>query len=133
MSKVKNNKLIKKIIKQPNYCECAYVVKRPISNFPWLKGVSSNQTLNKFNLELSHEHIIFSESKENIGFGAKGYFSDQENIKYREQSKCYNAKIIRRALREFFENKKLIKKEVYNIFKNNCQHFIENILKYSKR
>lgn len=133
MSRVKQSELINSVIKEPNICECAYFVKRPISVLPWVRGVSSNDTLDKINLELSHQHIVFSDTKQNIGFGPAGYFSDSDNKVYFEQSKCYDASLVRDSIRKFFESKYVIKKHTYNLFKNNCQHFIDNIFKYLGR
>ncbi len=112
--------LTKKIgIKQPSTGECARFEKRPLSWAVWLPLLSANTTLDKVNLEFSHEHLVFEDTGDNIGFGPNGLFSeDIDQYEYQDKSKCFDAAIMRKAI-VALENKFLS----YNFFLNNCQDY----------
>ena len=110
---------------QPPYCECARFGKRPLSWFTWVPGMSDskdNSFIERNNLELSHEHLFFDQSGDNIGFGPKGYFSENDgNYKYKYEKECFDGALMRKALL------KVKDMSSYFIVSSNCQVFAERI------
>jgi len=89
-------------LKAQNQCECATTGKRSLSWLfwiPFISGGSKNSLLDRNNLELSHEHIFFSGSGDNIGWGEKGFFSEAEGtLGYQMNHECYNGSTIRKVI-----------------------------------
>lgn len=111
---------------EPTYCECAYVAKRPLSWSRWIPGLSklfSGGILDSLNKEWAHEHIIFEQSKSNIGFGPQGLFSeDIERHEYLLNSVCLDGSLMREAIQDTKPP------SFYLFFFKNCQTYIENVL-----
>ena len=110
---------------EPPYCECVNTGKRSLSWAPWVPGVSSlnSSPLDKENLELSHEHLIWEQSGANVGFGPDGLFGeDFEYKRYRMGSTCYDGSKMRKALYSVDVS------QSYNFLRNNCQDFISRAL-----
>lgn len=111
---------------EPIYCECAYVAKRPLSWSRWIPGLSkilSGGILDSLNKEWAHEHLIFEQSKSNIGFGPQGLFS--ENIQEQEyllDSVCLNGSLMRQAIEDTKPP------SFYLFFFQNCQTYVESVL-----
>lgn len=111
--------------KEPNQSECARTGKRSLSWFFWVPAISGgwkNSILDRNNLELSHEHIFFSGSGDNIGWGKRGLFTeDSRASRYKLDSTCYNGETMRRAIASSLFSTS------YGYFSNNCQDFVERI------
>jgi hypothetical protein len=109
----------------PNYSECAFTGKSALSWAPWipfLSGGFNYSPLNLLNLELSHEHIFFEQSKENIGWGHDGFFTEaKQDEGYKLDKHCYDGSIIRKILGLVETNRE------YKPFTNNCQMFVSKI------
>jgi hypothetical protein len=109
----------------PPYSECAYVAKRPLSWAVWIKGFSQaakGSFLDRYNKEFSHEHIIFEQSGENIGFGPEGLFrEDVTSYNYRLDSPCFDGARMRQAVSLTQEPR------TYFFLFNNCQSFVERV------
>jgi len=83
----------------PPMSECARVARRPLSWLGWIPGLSSNPLLDLLNKEVSHQHIIFDSSGDNIGYGPRGMFSeDVTRWPYRYEETCYDGSLMRRAI-----------------------------------
>ena len=107
--------------RDPSSGECARFEKRPLSWAVWLPFLSQNSTLDELNMEFLHEHLVFEDTGDNIGFGPHGYFSeDVDSFEYGEKSRCFDAEVMRKAIvlleRQSFS---------YNFFFNNCQDYAE--------
>ena len=83
----------------PPMSECARVARRPLSWLGWIPGLSSNPLLDLLNKEVSHQHIIFESSGDNIGYGPRGMFSeDVTRWPYRYEKTCYDGNFMRQAI-----------------------------------
>ncbi len=106
-------------------CECARFGKRALSWAFWIPGFSgskSNGTLDRRNLEFSHEHIKFDASGDNIGFGQHGLFQeDLSHYSYEWQAECYDGSLVRKAIARMGLQKP------YNFITNNCQDFAASV------
>lgn len=122
--------VIREFLSEVPYCECAYFVKRPISGLKWNNKLSNSASLDKLNLEFSHEHIVFSQSNKNIGWGKSGYFGELVN-EYNVYSECFDSQIVKKAVKTYLNDKNNDK--IYSLILNNCQHFIEKIRKILKK
>lgn len=112
------------IAKDPLQCECAFEARRPLAKQGWVDGLSRNSYLSVPNLELSHQHIIWESTRDNIGFGpGKGWrypfgrlFSEKvDNYDYRYEKDCLNGGKMRDAV---LDTPKL---SFYSVFVSNCQ------------
>ena len=87
------------ILQSPNYSECAYIGRRPLKSLSFLPSTPYNRVLDRANLELAHQHIIFANSGDNIGLSHKGLFSeDVRNKKYSLEPTCFEGAVMRRAI-----------------------------------
>ena len=112
----------------PPACECARIARRPLQIVPWINGVSENKFADRLNLELSHQHILFQLSGDNIGFGPKGLFSEETAEKgYRLGTECLDGEKLRQAVAEVPTPGK------YGFFTNNCQVYVERVLQAYRR
>ncbi len=117
-----NQKLAQSIAsKDPEVCECARFGKRKLSWATWIKGFSKGKKgrfLDRKNIEFSHEHVIWDSSKDNIGFGTKGLYSEDVDSKdYKYDSKCYDGSLMRKAVSKVKDMGK------YWLVGNNCQTY----------
>lgn len=105
----------------PPLCECARAVKRPLSWGVWLPGISGwrDMPLDRWNKELSHEHLVFPASGDSIGFGPQGLFTETyAEARYVHLSECFDGSLMREAIAATPPPGR------YSIFTNNCQHFV---------
>lgn len=109
---------------EPPYCECARTGDRPLSWLTRLPFFSDNSVLDYFNKEVGHEHIQFTASGDNIGFGPHGLFSeDVTSYDYNWAPECYDGSTMRKAIAETEP------REPYLFAWNNCQSYVEDVLK----
>lgn len=112
------------LLKQPPYSECAYFGKRSLGSLPWLGPLSDTPSffLDRNNIEFSHEHIIFAQSQDNIGFETDGMFTEDLSDKHYHLDKtCYQGSLLRQAV-------KLVDiSSSYHLFYHNCQDFCEKV------
>jgi hypothetical protein len=88
-----------------------------------LSKILSGGIFDSLNKEWAHEHIIFEQSKSNIGFGPQGLFSeDLEGQEYLLNSACLDGSLMRQAI----EDTKPPSPYLF-LFKN-CQTYIEGVL-----
>jgi hypothetical protein len=112
----------------PNYSECAYIGKRRITIAPAMVAAEKGRVLDRNNLELVHEHILFANSGDNIGWGPNGLFSDKSvSSDYQLEDICYSGEEMRRAIVTLQLNERFHHKSLYSLFRNNCQDFISAI------
>lgn len=120
------------IADEPPLCECARIGKRPLSWTPFIPGYKEVSALNAINQEPFHEHIVFEESRDNIGFGPgswkkDGAFAgelfaeDVDNYRYTYTDECFDGTIMRRAILE------TPKPNGYSFFGINCQTYVERV------
>ncbi len=113
---------------KPNYSECAYVAKRPLSFLPGVISSRNSGLLDRENLELAHEHIIFSNSGDNIGWGNEGLFSESPSKQYyTHDNVCHNGETMRRAIATLSLQNRFDNKNLYHVLWNNCQDFVSAI------
>lgn len=112
---------------EPPFCECARVAKRPLSWGTWSDSLSRNSTLDEYNKEYSHSHIIFEGSGDNIGFGPgfgdTGLFAEDYRIMdYHFEPECYDGSKMRAAVRSTEPP------SFFGLLFNNCQSYVERLL-----
>lgn len=113
---------------KPNYSECAYVAKRPLSFLPVMISSRNSGLLDRENLEIAHEHIIFPNSGDNIGWGNEGLFSESlSKHDYTHDDVCHNGETMRRAIATLSLQNRFDDKNHYHALWNNCQDFISAI------
>ena len=116
------------VLNSPNYSECAYIGRRPLTSLSFLSSIPYNQALDRNNLELVHQHIIFANSGDNIGWSHKGLFSeDVRNKKYSLEPTCFEGATMRRAISLIDIDGKFDDRRWYHLLRNNCQDFISRI------
>ena len=121
------------LLNAPNYSECAYIGKRRISIAPAMVASERGRILDRKNLELVHEHILFANSGDNIGWGPNGLFSDKSVFSdYHLEDTCYNGEEMRRAIVTLQLEGRFHNKSLYRLLGNNCQDFISAIRKRIK-
>lgn len=107
----------------PQMSECAYFGRRALSWLRWIPGLSQNSYLDSANKEVSHEHIIFPSTGQNIGFGPHGLFAeDVASHGYKIDPTCYDGQTMRRAIAA------TDKPSFYGFVVNNCQSYVERVL-----
>lgn len=134
---------------QPPLSECARIGQRELSWAPWVPGLSKAQGsyLDKHNYELSHEHIFFESSGDNVGWGEHGVFSENMcQFEYKMDPTCYDGALMRKALSSVmlapdgFAPSFVARmagllgfNKLYGFIRNNCQDFVSRVLgRYSK-
>lgn len=103
---------------------CAHIGVRPLSYTPDLAGTRI-PILDDLNKEPVHEHIIFDENGENIGYGPTGLFTEdvsKQNYRFHDDT-CYDPATMRKAIAETAAPKP------YGLLFNNCQTYVEQVLK----
>ena len=107
LSYSKSAELLQKIKAEPQYCECAYIGSRALAdgNMPVLRYLTNlTDYFDKNNLQLEHQHIIFRQSKDNIGLmgndGAAELFQEDPASKtyHIKSSVCLDGSIMRKAI-----------------------------------
>jgi hypothetical protein len=112
----------------PAACECARVGRRPLAIAPWVEGLSQNKRADQYNVELSHQHLVFELTKDNVGFGPKGLFSEKvETKEYRLEPECLDGATLRQAV------ELVPAPERYGFFRSNCQVYVEQVLTVYRR
>ena len=107
---------------EPLFCECARTGKRALSWARWIPGLSSNPVSGWANKEFAHEHIIFDQSGDNIGFGPHGLFSeDHKSMSYHLDGECYDGSVMRAAIEQTKPP------GAYLFFIQNCQTYVERV------
>lgn len=115
------------------YCECAKIGKRPLSWTTFIPEYVEIPGLNSINQEPFHEHIVFEESRDNIGyangswtqkgaFAGKLFAEDVDEYRYTYTDECYDGTIMRRAILETPEPAH------YTFLGINCQTYVERVL-----
>lgn len=116
------------LLNAPNYSECAYIGKRRITIAPAMVATEKGRVLDRNNLELAHEHILFANSGDNIGWGPNGLFADKSiPSDYQLEDVCYDGEEMRRAIVTLQLKERFHHKSLYSLFRNNCQDFISAI------
>lgn len=112
------------VTEEPPLCECARIGSRPLAGREWNETLSDNRVLDVLNKELSHEHIMFEASGDNIGFGAGAqlYSEDVSSHDYRWDPTCYDGSTMRKAIALTEPPSK------YWILGQNCQVYVERVL-----
>lgn len=117
---------------EPPLCECARIGKRPLSWTTFVSEYKKLPGLDSINQEPFHEHIVFEESGDNVGFGpgswkTKGalagelFAEDVKRYNYSFTDECYDGTIMRRAILETPEP------QAYSFFGINCQTYVERV------
>jgi hypothetical protein len=130
--------------RQPPLSECARIGQRQLSWAPWVPGVSKSKgsLLDRHNFELSHEHVFFESSGDNVGWSNNGIFSEQMcQFEYKMDPTCYDGSLMRAALASMsvapagFAPSKLARitglfgfNRLYDFLRNNCQDFVSRAL-----
>ncbi|HSQ97587.1 MAG TPA: DUF637 domain-containing protein, partial [Rickettsiales bacterium] len=111
----------------------AYYAKRAMEGSSWSDKFSDNDTLDKLNLEYSHEQIFMDDTGENIGYFGDGLFSGGEirsdkdyllSTYVRTGDDNYDDDIMRQAIKNVDTTQYLGK---YNIITNNCQNYADSV------
>jgi hypothetical protein len=100
-----------------------YFGKRPLGNWPWIPGASSNPIDDFFNTEISHEHFFYDDGT-NIGYGDTGFMTKEDASDYIFQDKYYDDDIMKQAEKNI-EDK--WKPEDYCLIGHNCQNYAEDL------
>jgi uncharacterized protein RhaS with RHS repeats len=108
----------------------AYFALRSLSILPWIPFASNNLTDDKFNTEVSHEHLFFEDgiSPSNIGFSDNGrLFTESSSAGYRKTKPGYNDCLMRKAYQK-------VNLKPYSLLgrpgptnKYNCQDWAEEV------
>ena len=113
------------IADEPEYCECAYFEKRPLSWDPYpTPYVKSDSFRNADNLEMYHEHVVFQASNDNIGWGNHGLFSEDTTDPkkmYVKDSACFDGTKMRQAVLETEPP------SIYTFIGFNCQTYADRL------
>ena len=110
------------LAEEPPYCECARTGKRSLSWAAWVPGLSANPLSAALNKEFAHEHVIFDQSRDNIGYGPHGLFKeDVDKMSYRLDGDCFDGSLMRQAVEETEPP------SVYLFFMRNCQTYVERV------
>jgi len=130
----------------------ARICKRPLGGGEWVDNFSSNSTLDKWNIELSHEHIFFNDGN-NIGYDGKtgqiknekisNYINPKTNDYYYCDSESYDDDLLKQSIENLSdpanpENNKNTNPNSYCLLhpwlpyckgkeKNNCQDWVERV------
>lgn len=134
---------------QPQLSECARIGQRQLSWAPWVSGLSKSKGsfLDRHNFELSHEHIFFESSGDNVGWSNKGIFSENScEFEYKMDATCYDGALMRQALASvgvapagFAPSiiaraaTRLGVNKLYGFLRNNCQDFVSRTLAQYKK
>jgi hypothetical protein len=132
---------------------CARVIWKKLSWMPWSPRWSKDVAggfLDRYNLELAHQHLVFESTGENIGYAPRAIvargekrFSDYlygtlysypnnsyrnpRSFEVRASSGCYDEKIMKKAV------KKTAAPRYYFLVGSNCQKYIDAVLKNYKK
>lgn len=110
-------------------CECARFGYRPLSWDPYPTKFTPSLIGQALNIEPYHEHIIFDFTKDNIGYGPHGLFSeDVSKWNYVESKDCYDGQIMREAINKT-EPPSIFGYSVYGFLFANCQTYIDKVKK----
>ena len=98
---------LENISKEPPYCECARIGSRALADgsMPVLRYLTGSiGYLDRINLQLEHQHVMFDQSRDNIGLmGSEGqpelFREDVDNQTYHFASdECLDGSLMRRAV-----------------------------------
>jgi hypothetical protein len=135
---LKELELLNPLPKEPNYCECARVLSRPLweGEEPILHRLTSSFSgLEDRNLKVVHKHVFWQQSKDNIGFrgadGQLGLFSTVKSELFSESfedknyqdtdSECLDGSLLREAVIQ------LGKPKEYRLLGYNCQVYVKKL------
>lgn len=119
-----------KIGMETAYCECANIGSRALANgyMPLARRITNGfELFEKKNLKAEHQHIIFTQSLDNIGLmGSSGqaelFSEDITNQTYHYGSKeCFDGSLMRKAVQATGIPK------AYQWLGYNCQSYIETV------